>query len=35
MIYFSKPSITKKEISNVNKVLKSGILTDGFFQKKN
>ena len=34
MIYFSKPSITKKEISNVNKVLKSGILTDGFFQKK-
>ena len=34
MIYFSKPSITKKEILNVNKVLKSGILTDGFFQKK-
>ena len=34
MIYFSKPSITKKEISNVNKVLKSGILTDGLFQKK-
>jgi len=34
MIYFSKPSITKKEILNINKVLKSGVLTDGFFQKK-
>ena len=34
MIYFSKPSITKKEITNINKVLKSGVLTDGFFQKK-
>ena len=34
MIYFSKPSITQKEILNVNKVLKSGVLTDGFFQKK-
>jgi dTDP-4-amino-4,6-dideoxygalactose transaminase len=33
MIYFSKPSITKKEFKNVNKVLKSGILTDGFFQQ--
>lgn len=34
MIYFSKPSITNKEIQNVNKVLKKRILTDGYFQKK-
>jgi dTDP-4-amino-4,6-dideoxygalactose transaminase len=34
MIFFSKPSITKTEISNVNKVLKSGVFTDGYFQKK-
>ena len=34
MILFSKPSITKKEIKNVNQVLKSKIFTDGFFQKK-
>ena len=34
MIFFSKPSITSKEIKNVNKVLKKGILADGYFQKK-
>ena len=34
MIFFSKPSISKKEIDNINKVLKRGVLTDGFFQKK-
>jgi dTDP-4-amino-4,6-dideoxygalactose transaminase len=34
LIFFSKPSITNKEIKNVNKVLKKGILTDGYFQKK-
>lgn len=34
LIFFSKPSITQKEIRNVNKVLKKGILTDGYFQKK-
>jgi len=34
LIYFSKPSISEKEISNVNKVLKNKIFTDGFFQKK-
>ena len=34
MIFFSNSSITQKEIKNVNKVLKKGILTDGYFQKK-
>ena len=34
MIFFSRPSITIKEIKNVNKVLKKGVLTDGYFQKK-
>ena len=34
MIYFAKPSISKLEIKNINKVLKTGILTDGYFQNK-
>ncbi len=34
MIYFSKPTISKKEFSNINKVLKSGVLTNGYYQKK-
>lgn len=34
MIFFSKPSITQKEIWHVNRVLKRGILTDGYYQKK-
>ncbi len=34
MIFFSKPSISQKEISNINKVLKNKIFSDGFFQKK-
>ena len=32
MIYFSKPYISKLEFRNVQKVLKSGVLTDGFYQ---
>ena len=32
MIYFSKPFITNLEIQEIQKVLKSGILTDGFYQ---
>ena len=35
MIYFSKPTISKKEISNINKVLQLGVLTNGYYQKKN
>ena len=34
MILFSKPSVTKKELKLVNKVLKKKILTDGFFQNQ-
>ena len=34
MIYFSKPTISKKEFSNINRVLKSGVLTNGYYQKK-
>ena len=34
LIFFSKPSISQKEISNINKVLKNKIFSDGFFQKK-
>lgn len=34
MIYFSKPTISKKEISNINKVLQLGVLTNGYYQKK-
>lgn len=34
MIFFSKPFISNIETKNVLKVLKSGVLTDGFFQKK-
>ena len=34
MILFSKPYISKTEERNVLKVLRSGILTDGFFQNK-
>ena len=34
MIFFSEPSITKTEFSNVKRVLKSGVFTDGQFQKK-
>ena len=33
MIYFSKPFITNLEIKEIQKVLKSGVLTDGFYQK--
>ena len=33
MIYFSKPFITNLEIEEIQKVLKSGVLTDGFYQK--
>jgi Predicted pyridoxal phosphate-dependent enzyme apparently involved in regulation of cell wall biogenesis len=32
MIYFSKPFITNLEIKEIQKVLKSGVLTDGFYQ---
>jgi len=32
MIYFSKPYISNLEFRNVQKVLKSGVLTDGFYQ---
>ena len=32
MIYFSKPYISNLEFRNVKKVLKSGVLTDGFYQ---
>ena len=34
MILFSKPYISKTEERNVLKVLRSGVLTDGFFQNK-
>ena len=34
MILFSKPSITKQELNNVNLVLKKKVLTDGYFQNK-
>ena len=34
MIFFSKPSISQKEIKNINKVLKNNVFTDGFFQKR-
>ena len=32
MIYFSKPFITNLEIKEIQRVLKSGVLTDGFYQ---
>lgn len=32
MIYFSKPYISNLEFKNIKKVLKSGVLTDGFYQ---
>ena len=32
MIYFSKPFITNLEIEVIQKVLRSGVLTDGFYQ---
>ncbi len=32
MIYFSKPYITNLEFRNIQKVLKSGVLTDGYYQ---
>ena len=34
LIFFSKPSISQKEIKNINKVLKNNVFTDGFFQKR-
>ena len=33
MIFFSKPTISIKEFSNIRKVLQSGILTNGYYQK--